>query len=232
MKPHRKIVYAVLVTLAVAAMGSPEVTAAARQGAGTLLAVPATAQLYIAGDSIAAGTGISFDFQRFDSRVADRAFGPDHSRVHVVAHPGQCLVATICAGLPLVATWATEVLGATPAPTTVIVQSGRNDLAHVTDEQLLAGYRQLVDTAAAAGIRVLVCTILPSATTYQWAAWTEPQRRRVNDLIRAQFAPDIVDWQAPLGDALDGVYDSGDHIHPSWIAVVPGSDMVPIGRIQ
>jgi lysophospholipase L1-like esterase len=195
-------------------------------------AVPASAQLYVAGDSIAAGTGIRFDFQRFDSRVADRTFGPDHSRMHVVAHPGQCLVATICAGQPLVATWDSEVLGATPAPTTVIVQAGRNDLVHVTDQQILDAYAQLVTAAEARGIRVLVCTIVPSATTYVWAPWTEPQRRRVNDQIRQRFAPNIVDWAAPLGDAIDGVYDSGDHIHPSWIAVVPGADMVPIGRIQ
>jgi len=138
----------------------------------------------------------------------------------------------VCAGLPLVATWETEVLDASPAPTTVIVQAGRNDLVHAGDEQLLAAYAELVQSAATRGIRVLVCTILPSATTYQWAPWTEPPRRRVNDLIRQRFAPDVVDWAAPLGDALDGAYDSGDHIHPSWIAVVPGSDMVPLGRIQ
>lgn len=189
------------------------------------------AVVYAAGDSIAAGTGLAFGWQSWPQRTFDRTFGPDRTRARTVAHPGQCLIATICTGQPLVQTWQAEVLQAEPRPTTVIVESGRNDLAHVSDTQMVATYRWLRDTATAAGVRMIVMTILPAGLGYTYWDQTEPQRRRVNAAIRAEFGADVADAAAAIGDNLYGWYDSGDHIHPAWPAHVVAADSVPIGRI-
>jgi len=171
--------------------------------------------------------------QSWPNRASTRMFGEENrTQVHVVAHGGQCLVATICGyGPPLISTWAAEVLNATPKPTTVVVAIGRNDLYHVTDTQMVNAYSYLVSTAQAVGIRVIVMTIVPAASTYQWFSYTEPQRVRVNNLIRSTFGQDVADAEASIG-SLDGVvYDSGDHIHPAWPAHVVMADTVPLGRI-
>lgn len=193
----------------------------------------ATAEIYAVGDSITAGTALMFGWQSWPERAANRALGPDHSRMRVVAHGGQCLVATTCGyGAPLVQTWPAEVLSATPTPTTILVLIGRNDLAHVTDDEMIAALHQLASSAAAIGARVIVGTILPAGAGYVWWDWTEPQRRRVNNRIRSEFGSDVFDGAASIGDSLYGWYDSGDRIHPAWPAHVVVGDAVPVGRIQ
>jgi lysophospholipase L1-like esterase len=196
-------------------------------------AVPPTAQIYAIGDSITGGTALSFAWQAWPERAANRALGPDHIRMHVIAHGGQCLVATICAyGPPLVRTWPGEVLAASPTPTTILLMIGRNDLAHATVDQMMAAFHELVSSAAEIGAQVIVGTVLPAGAGYAWWDWTEADRRALNDRIRSEFAPDVFDGAASIGDSLYGWYDSGDRIHPAWPAHVVVADTVPLGRIR
>jgi lysophospholipase L1-like esterase len=194
-----------------------------------------TTVVYAVGDSIAEGAGTAYpEFQSWPQRAFNRILGPDRTRARTVAHGGQCLTATICGyGAPLTSTWQAEVLNTTPKPTTVIVEIGRNDLAHVTDDQMINAYGQLRASAAMVGIRVIIMTIAPAGDGYQYWDWTEPQRRSVNARIRSTFAPDVADVAASLGDSLTwGPYDSGDNIHWAWPAAVVAADTIPLGRIM
>ncbi|WP_448664064.1 SGNH/GDSL hydrolase family protein [Sphingomonas sp. CJ20] len=88
-------------------------------------------------------------------------------------------------------------------------------------EDLIAGYRQIIARAHAAGIRVVMATLTPfkGATSYTEAR--EEQRQAVNRWIRtAGEADEVIDFDRAVRDPaaplqLLPAYDSGDHIHPS-----------------
>lgn len=193
-----------------------------------------TTRVVLAGDSVADGRWQGGGATPAD-RLADRLWGADHTRMVTVTEGGMCLVATGCAGAPLVDRWA-SILAA--GPTTVIVLAGTNDLGRgLSDDVLRTAYVQLVDQADAVGVRVLLCTIPPRAET-QWTTywWWGPQRETVNAWLRASHPADVVDVDAVLRRP-DGWADPqwmrpGDPIHPSWIGTVRISDAVPLGRIQ
>lgn len=194
---------------------------------------PATPRVMMVGDSLTSGSGLQWAAQAWPERLANRQYGPDRSNVSTVAHPGQCLVARICwYGPPLVDTWPLEVVAANPKPSTVLLMIGRNDLAHVDDDEFIAALHLLVTQAEGSGIRVLVGTIPAAAASYRWASLTEPQRRRLNDRIRVEFAPFTFDPAASLGDPLDPLYDIGDGVHLTWPAQVVVADAVPLWWIR
>jgi lysophospholipase L1-like esterase len=191
------------------------------------------------GDSITAGAGTSASWRdSYARRALNRVCGAscDAANSATVGHSGQCLVVTFCGyGPPLTSTWQTEVLDATPKPTTVVLEIGRNDLAHAADTDMQNAYTSLVSSAAVRGIRVIVGTIPPAAAGYQWWNWTEAQRVRVNAWIRATFAY-VADFEAvllaPGSSAMWAGYDSGDHIHPNDLGAVRMGDMVNTGQMQ
>jgi len=208
------------------------VVAIVTSGAPTAAAAPT--RVVLAGDSIADG-GWQGGGVRIADRIADRTWGQDHARMSTVTEGGMCLVATGCAGAPLVGRWA-GILAADPS--TVIVLAGTNDLGRsLGDDVLQAAYTQLVDQAAAAGVRMLLCTI-PPRTEDQWPSywWWGPQRERVNTWLRATYPDDLVDVDAvlrrPDGWADPAWMRPGDPVHPSWVGAVRMSDAVPLGRIQ
>ncbi|MDT3720190.1 SGNH/GDSL hydrolase family protein [Pseudomonas oryzihabitans] len=127
---------------------------------------------------------------------------------------------------------------AQPGVASVIVLLGINDIAwpgtafartasRPTLEELIAGYRQLVQRAHARGLRVMGATLTPFAGAlpdtpladyYQPAK--EELRQRLNAWIRTAGAFDaLLDADAALRDPrqptrLAPDYDSGDHLHP------------------
>lgn len=127
---------------------------------------------------------------------------------------------------------------AQPGVASVIVLLGINDIAwpgtafartasRPSLEDLIAGYRQLIQRAHARGLRVLGATLTPFAGAlpdtpladyYQPAK--EKLRQRLNAWIRSSGAFDaVVDADAALRDPrqptrLAAEYDSGDHLHP------------------
>lgn len=127
---------------------------------------------------------------------------------------------------------------AQPGVASVIVLLGINDIAwpgtafartasRPSLEDLIAGYRQLIQRAHARGLRVLGATLTPFAGAlpdtpladyYQPAK--EALRQRLNAWIRSSGAFDaVVDADAALRDPrqptrLAAEYDSGDHLHP------------------
>jgi lysophospholipase L1-like esterase len=116
---------------------------------------------------------------------------------------------------------------AQPGVKYVIVLEGVNDIGHpggsapmsedVTAEDLIAGYKQLIERAHERGIKVFGSTIMPFPTQ----APKEAKRQAVNLWIRTSKAFDaVIDFDKLVGDPaqpgkLLAAYDSGDHLHPN-----------------
>jgi lysophospholipase L1-like esterase len=96
--------------------------------------------------------------------------------------------------------------------------NGSNPL---TAEELIGGYRQIVERCHAQGIRVIGATLTPAEGVPTFSALGEEVRMTVNRWIRARGNFDaLVDFDAILRDAqhparLKTEADSGDHIHPN-----------------
>ncbi|MEU6674349.1 SGNH/GDSL hydrolase family protein [Streptomyces sp. NPDC046925] len=111
-----------------------------------------------------------------------------------------------------------------PGVRTVFLFEGINDIkAHtgVTADQLIAGYRQIIDRAHAAGTCVAGGTILPFKGWSEFDAAGEAVRQEVNDFIRSSGELDAVtDFDKALRSPYDPerllpVFDGGDHLHPN-----------------
>ncbi|WP_067534398.1 SGNH/GDSL hydrolase family protein [Nocardia crassostreae] len=123
---------------------------------------------------------------------------------------------------------------AQPGVDTVVILEGINDIGLsggsipigapfpvVTAADLIAGHRQLIAEARAAGLRVVGTTLLPFGGSDYYTAAREEVREAVDAWIRASGEYDaIVDLDAALtdpsdSDRLDPRFDVGDHLHPS-----------------
>ncbi|WEB39210.1 SGNH/GDSL hydrolase family protein [Streptomyces yunnanensis] len=122
---------------------------------------------------------------------------------------------------------------AQPGVRSVVVLVGLNDIGFSevdlptykpapdnAPEQLIAGYRELIERAHAAGVRVIGATILPFKGSEYHTPAAEAKRRAVNEWIRTGGAFDaVVDFAAVMADpahpdALLPAYDCGDFKHP------------------
>ena len=116
---------------------------------------------------------------------------------------------------------------AEPGVKYVIVLEGVNDIGHpgssaplsedVTAEDMIAGYRQLIERAHERGIKVFGCTIMPFPTQ----PVKDAKRQAVNEWIRTGKAFDgVIDFDKLVSDhaqpgTMLAAYDSGDHLHPN-----------------
>jgi lysophospholipase L1-like esterase len=91
----------------------------------------------------------------------------------------------------------------------------------LTPEELIWGYRQIIERCHAHGIRVIGATLTPSEGVPTYSQHGEEVRVAVNGWIRAKGNFDaVVDFDAILRDAqrparVKAEGDSGDHIHPN-----------------
>lgn len=91
----------------------------------------------------------------------------------------------------------------------------------LTSDELIAGYRQLIERARTAGIRVIGATIMPEEGVPTASERGEEIRTSVNQWIRTSKAFDaVVDFDAVVRDPQHPVriradFDPGDHIHPN-----------------
>jgi lysophospholipase L1-like esterase len=183
------------------------VTTLAYVGQGRAAGRPAYATWGAVGDSITYGVG--------SSDPATLAY-PVQAGVTAHGIAGQCLVTSGCAGQPLVVTFPKELtlLRRAGDVAAVVVETGINDLGHVTDQQYLDAYARLRSEGAAQGVRVVLSTITPFGETHPLPRSEERQRERINAWIRSERV--YVDYDAALrsGRRLDPRYDSGDGMHP------------------
>ena len=91
----------------------------------------------------------------------------------------------------------------------------------LTSDELIAGYRQLIERAHTAGIRVIGATIMPEEGVPTASERGEGIRTSVNQWIRTSKAFDaVVDFDAVVRDPqrpirIRAEFDPGDHIHPN-----------------
>lgn len=199
--------------------------------------------VYIAGDSIVASWYLPAR-DSFTTRLGDRLCGvhcgePGYATVVNVAQGGQRLTGP--GGLQ--ATW-DSTLNATPRPTTIVLAIGINDAGLVDDNTFTSAYRDVVDRAAAAGIRVIPCLMsavdrdLPSYNAvfgprYWWNQWIAntygPGVARFDWATRLPTSEDLDSWYEWCGGCPPG--GRGDGLHPSRLGVVSIADAVPVDRV-
>ncbi|MFJ8635807.1 SGNH/GDSL hydrolase family protein [Streptomyces sp. NPDC093568] len=122
-----------------------------------------------------------------------------------------------------------------PGVDTLVVLLGLNDIGFSeTDEQptyhpapvveaaeLIAGHRELLRQARAAGVRVIGATLLPFAGSDHWGEHAAKVGHELNEWIRCSGEYDAVaDLNRALADPADPdrlrpAYDFGDHLHPN-----------------
>ena len=91
----------------------------------------------------------------------------------------------------------------------------------LTAEELIWGYRQIIERCHAQGIKVIGATLTPAEGVPTYAALGEEIRVAVNRWIRTKGNFDaLVDLDAAVRDpqrpaTLKEEFDSGDHIHPN-----------------
>lgn len=90
----------------------------------------------------------------------------------------------------------------------------------VTAEDLIGGYRQIIERAHMHGIKVAGATIMPVGGVSTYRESGEAVRQAVNQWIRGSGAFDaVIDFDALMRDPADPKrlrpeFDPGDHVHP------------------
>jgi lysophospholipase L1-like esterase len=111
-----------------------------------------------------------------------------------------------------------------PGVRTVFLFQGVNDIkarTGVTAEDLIDGYRRVIDRSHAAGRCVVGATVGPFKGWHEWDPAAEAVRRRVNAFIRGSGEFDAVtDFDRMLRSPDDPerllpAFDGGDHLHPN-----------------
>ncbi|PAZ09091.1 G-D-S-L family lipolytic protein [Streptomyces sp. SA15] len=190
------------------------VRAAARTGAVVTL-----------GDSITDGWQSTSDLnRRWPDHLARRLLQAD-THVKGVANAGMAgnKVLTDGPGQSALNRLERDVLSQ-PGVRTVFLFQGVNDIKAypgVTAEDLIDGYREIVERVHAAGKCVVAATVLPFKGWSEWEAGTAGVRHEVNAFIRNSGEFDAVtDFDRVLRSPQDPerilpVFDSGDHLHPN-----------------
>jgi lysophospholipase L1-like esterase len=124
-----------------------------------------------------------------------------------------------------------------PGVRTVLLFQGVNDIkAHTgaTAQDVIAGYREIIDRTHAAGKCIVGATIAPFKGWYEWDSEAEAVRRQVNEFIRTSGAFDaITDFDRTLRSPYDNErilpgFDGGDHLHPNDKGMQAIADSVAI----
>ncbi|WP_369166602.1 SGNH/GDSL hydrolase family protein [Streptomyces sp. R28] len=130
---------------------------------------------------------------------------------------------------------------AKPGVRTVFLLQGVNDIkAHtgVTAEDLIDGYREIVDRAHAAGKCVVGATVGPFKGWHEWDPAAEAVRQEVNAFIRTSGEFDAVtDFDRILRSPYDPArmlpaLDGGDHIHPNDKGMQARADAVALTALD
>jgi lysophospholipase L1-like esterase len=121
--------------------------------------------------------------------------------------------------------------------TTVILFEGNNDLLEAptaTVEELLGGYRQLIDVMHSRGLRVLQGTLTPVGGLDGAPPDAEAKRQAINTWIREQSPADaVIDFDAAVRDPadpsrIDPDFDGGDHLHFNLAGHLVMGNAVPL----
>ncbi|WP_019813178.1 SGNH/GDSL hydrolase family protein [Saccharomonospora saliphila] len=181
------------------------------------------------GDSITDGVDSTVDANlRYPDQFADRLLrrpGPRQCGVLNAGISGNRLLTDAgAAGESALARFSRDVLAQSGVRSVVLLE-GINDIGtsggSVEPDEVIAVYRQLIDRAHDAGIRVVGATLTPFEGASYHTKAGEADRQAVNHWIRTSGAfDDVVDFDAVVRDPDDPsrirpAYDQGDHLHPN-----------------
>ena len=193
------------------------------------------------GDSITDGACSTVDANnRWPDHIAERLQAEGHPDVAVVneAYSGD-RVLTNGMGTNALSRFDISVLDH-PRVATVVMMMGINDIGwpgkdsqtpsdpEPTAEDVIAGYKQIIERAHDHGIRFVGVTLTPFIDTFKdqptfgyYTPEKEQIREAVNDWIRANKTADgLIDFDKLLEDPnnpkhINPAYDCGDHLHPN-----------------
>lgn len=186
------------------------------------------------GDSITDGALSTVDADnRYPDELAER-FGGKLPVVNAGISGNRVLTDSNCLGEKATARFERDVLEQ-PGVRSVIILEGINDIGMsafppddclgptpwVSAAELIAGHRDLIGQAKAAGIRVIGGTLTPFKGSFYYSDEREAVRDEVNQWIRTSGEYDaVVDFDRALADPADqdamlAAYDSGDRLHPN-----------------
>lgn len=196
-----------------------------------VVADESAAAIVTLGDSITDGFAATTDQNRrwpdiLAERLARRARGPERPVLNAGISGNRVLNDII--GPNAQARFDRDVL-AQPGVRYLTILEGINDIGFgtflpdqvVSAEQIIAGYRQLIERAHSRGIAVFGATLTPFEGAGYFTEAGEAKRQAVNDWIRNSGAFDaVIDFDRVTRDPsnprrLRPEYDSGDRLHPS-----------------
>jgi len=133
-----------------------------------------------------------------------------------------------------------------PGVRDVILMEGINDIgndagpngAPLIAQDLIDGYRNLIDQAHNAGVRIIGGTMLPNRGNGYFTEAHEALRQAANQWIRTSGAFDgVIDFDLAMQDPADPTvlrasYDSGDHLHPNAAGMQAMADAVDLGLLR
>ena len=204
-------------------------------------AKPASTAVVFFGDSITDGACSTVDTNnRWPDHIAERLQAEGHPDVAVVneAYSGD-RVLTNGMGTNALARFDMSVLSHTRV-STVVMMMGINDIGwpgqgaitpadpEPTADDVVAGYKQIIDRAHAHGLRFVAITLTPFIDTFKGtplAGYYTPEKEKireaVNEWIRGNKTADgLIDFDKLLEDPkspnhINPAYDCGDHLHPN-----------------
>ncbi|MBY8827044.1 SGNH/GDSL hydrolase family protein [Hephaestia sp. CMS5P-6] len=219
------------------------------------VAAPADARTVVAiGDSITDGHASTVDGNtRWPDQLAARFRADPAARDVAVVNTGIGGNRVLLDGLGpnLMARFGRDALDRDGA-VSIIVLEGVNDLGTLTRDhpataaelatqrdQIIGGFRRLIERAHARGLRIYGGTITPfvGSDYYHPDAAVDADRRAINAWIRAPGHFDgVVDFDRAVRDPahperLLPAYDSGDHLHPSNAGYAAMAKAVPLAVV-
>ncbi|WP_432878953.1 SGNH/GDSL hydrolase family protein [Kribbella sp. CA-245084] len=181
------------------------------------------------GDSITSSVGTTIDTnRRWPDVLADRYTKLPEPRRLAISNEGISgnrvlggVAKAGSAGASALARLDKDVL-TKPGVRTVLVLEGINDIyAGATTDQLIAGYRQLIERVHASGRCIVGGTLTPMGSSFVYTPEKEAIRQAVNTFIRSSREFDgVADFDAATRDPADpsrlaAAYDGGDGLHPN-----------------
>ncbi|MFF0227384.1 SGNH/GDSL hydrolase family protein [Streptomyces sp. NPDC004629] len=209
----------------------------------TVRTFTATGAMVALGDSITDGWQSSMDLnRRWPDYLARRLQKSTTTTIEGVANEGISgnKVLADGAGQSALSRLDRDVLSH-PGVRTVFLFEGVNDIkAHtgVKAEEMIAGYREIIDRAHASGLCVVGATIGPFKGWPEWDPQAEALRQDVNEFIRNSAEFDAVtDFDRALRSPYDHermlpFFDNGDHVHPNDKGMQAMADAVDLTDID
>jgi lysophospholipase L1-like esterase len=196
------------------------------------------------GDSITDGYQSTVNANdRWPNDLARRLQDGPPGQVHPVVDEGisgnRILVSSVRFGVSAVERFLRDTAAVSGARYVILLE-GINDigfsLTPVT--RIIAGYRELIAAAHAAGLKIFGATLTPFQGSGYYSAAGEAEREAINHWIRTSGAFDgVIDFDLALRDPADPLrllpaYDSGDHLHPNDAGYQAMADAVSLALFQ